>query len=1048
MAAQGRNDQILRFLVQAEGEDALKPFIKSVKDLEGASDETKKAADELLTELSEASKLKASVDNYGRLKDSVEALGTKSDAAKLKVDQLSKEIEESAAPTKKQQEAFDIASSAAKRLEVQLQRQREALAIVRAGLQVAGVSTDDFGKAQADVTAKATAARVKLEELAKSAGQYTAKTDQAATETNQFADKLGILRKGFEATKQKLGEIAEGVGGLSTKFTELNQATELAGKVLGTLGSIGNFLGDQINEVGAFELALAKVEVRTRATADESKLLRKAIADALQTSAVSAGAAAEALRLMAEDGASATESAQNLGQAVAYAQANTRGLSETVQGLGAVLDAFDEGPARIGALADSITATAAAAGTSTKAIEDGLAGVGVAADQAGLSLDETVAMIGVLAQRGVEGTRAGAQLTKVLQQLADPATKAGEALKTAGIDGSDLSGVLQRLSTDSVLAEQVLSALGARPRAALKLLLADGGKSLEGFTEAVRNASGATQEASDIMGDKFALALDRAAASIENARNTFLEPILEPLAQELNKFATEFNTFAQSPEFARLSDQFRRVATQGIQALGDLARSVDFEAAAGRIGDFAESTISAMQSVAAAINFTAGAFGTVWDSATALGAGAVQLLAAANSELVGSFAEVSDTANEVSASYAAIAVDAGNLRDEALTSLGTRFGLTSEEARKFGDQLDQVAAKADQAKLNLDALAKALPKNDIAAIAARWGLLKKPLDDIADGGEKAGAGLDKARAAAIAAGLAFERMQVGVLLNAMDKLMRSGLQTSDTYKALNAEFLAAEGRINALTAEQQELSGANDQVTNSANRAADAVRNYGNAAGSAADAAGRSSESNSQVAQSFGNIANQSSSTAISLGNLTEAFVRQAMEAAGAAGSIREYIRTWNDFIASAADEDKAIADRIDQLNRQNAALDEEAKIRRRLELQYGTSSTRLEELIQLELKLAQAKRERNKESEREIEIEERRAQVAGGLNYGSNAASDSSASSGGSASGGKSTTVELVLRNETNATGQTARLSTDQLSTIARTVVEALRLDLAATGR
>lgn len=490
--AGNRNDQILRFLVQAEGEDALVPFIKSVKNLEGASNETKKAADELLTELSEASKLKASIDNYGRLKDSVEQLGTRSQDAKAKVDALGTEIASTENPTKKQKEAFDNAASAAEKLQRQLQRQREELAVLRAGLQVAGVSTTDFTEAQKEVTARATAARLKLEELAKSTENLTTKTTAASAETGQFGDKLGILRKGVDATKQKLAEIAEGVGGLSTRFTELNQAADLAGKVLGTISSVGNFLADQVTEVGAYELALAQVEVRTKATATESKLLRTAIQDALQTSATSAGAAAQALRLMAEDGASATEAAQNLGQAVAYVQANSRGLAETVQGLGAVLDVFNEAPARIGALADSITATAAAAGTSTKAIEDGLAGVGIAADQAGLSLDETVALIGTLAQRGVEGSRAGAQLTKVLQQLADPASKAGEALKTAGIDGSDLSGVLQRLATDSALAEQVLSALGAKPRAALRLLLADGGKSLAGFTEAVRTATGAS----------------------------------------------------------------------------------------------------------------------------------------------------------------------------------------------------------------------------------------------------------------------------------------------------------------------------------------------------------------------------------------------------------------------------------------------------------------------------------------------------------------------------------------------------------------------------
>lgn len=663
-------------------------------------------------------------------------MAEKLEAAKAKADQLGKELAATVEPTKKQEQAAKSAARTARQFEESLTDQRETLEILRAKLTAAGIDTEDLAGAQANVVSRAKEASQKLEQLAASAKAAGTASTNAAAATDKQTAATGGLRKALDAAKSKLAEISEGVGGLSTRFTELNQATELAGKALSVLSDVGGFLGDQVQGVGDYQLALAQVEVRTRATAEESKRLRQAIQDVLQDTAVSATAAADALRLMTEDGANATQAADNLGRVAQYAQANTRALSDTVLGLGAVLDVFGEGADKIGQLADEITATAVAAGTSTKAIEEGLAGAGVAAEQANLSMSQTVSLIGVLAQRGVEGTRAGAQLTKVLQELSDPASAAGKALKQAGLDGSNLSETLLRLAEDSTAAEEVLAALSDKPRAALKLLLTEGGGSLRKFAEEVRNAAGASQAASDILGDKFALALQRAQAAIENARNSFLEPILEPLAKELNQFATEFNDFANTPEFARLADQFRKVGSAGIQAMGELVRSIDLEAAAGRIADFASATITAMEAVATVVNATANVFGTVWDAGAALGASAVDVIATANAELIGSFSEVSDTAREVSISYQNVANDARQLRDESLTSLGKRFGLTTAEAKRFGDQLEELGNRAIEAAEDLDKLAAALPKNDIEAIAKRWGLLAKNVDATAEEARK------------------------------------------------------------------------------------------------------------------------------------------------------------------------------------------------------------------------------------------------------------------------------------------------------------------------
>jgi len=512
----------------------------------------------------------------------------------------------------------------------------------------------------------------------------------------------------IDGVTKNLKEIQKGVGGVGAELAKLNQVAELAGKAFSGLSSVGNFFGDLVTDAGAYEQKLKEVEVRTQATAAESVLLRDAVQQAMQNTAVGATAAADALRLMAEDGASATESAQNLGEVVAYAQANTRGLAETVGGLGAVLDAFGEAPAKIGALADSLTATAIAAGTSTKAIEEGVARAGIAAEQANLSLDETVALIGALAERGLEGGRGGAALVKVLQELNDPASKAGEALKQAGINGGDLSGVMQKLATDAALSEKVLSSLGDKPRATLKLLLAEGGKSLAGITKAIEESAGASQRASDQLGDGFALAQKRLAESLANMKIALATPLLEPLALAFDGFATKINQFAQSEQFKLIAQDIAKFVADGLVEVQKFVEGFDFEQAAAATAQFVADAKVELAGLREAfgLTLTSGAnFGDGLSASFNAGTAAVSLNLAG---LVGALGGVSDEAESLSLSLAAIGDDAFIATGDALGRIAERADAAAKAANDAAKGAGELRKEAVSAVGPLNAFNKTL----------------------------------------------------------------------------------------------------------------------------------------------------------------------------------------------------------------------------------------------------------------------------------------------------------------------------------------------------
>ena len=133
-------------------------------------------------------------------------------------------------------------------------------------------------------------------------------------------------------------------------------------------------------------------------------------------------------------------------------------------------------------------------------------------------------------------------------------------------------------------------------------------------------------------------------------------------------------------------------------------------------------------------------------------------------------------------------------------------------------------------------------------------------------------------------------------------------------------------------------------------------------------------------------------------------------------GAPRDYLRTINDFFAQGQDEENQLRAMIEIRERQNATLTEEERIRKRIQDQYGTSSTLVEVLVQQELKLAQARRESNQEAERGIGIEQRRAGLAGGIGTQGQpaAAAPATSASRGSTGGGSRESGAQIVQNVT----------------------------------
>lgn len=785
----------------------------------------------------------------------------------------------------------------------------------------------------------------------------------------------------IDGVTRSLTAIQQGVTGLGASIVKVNQAAELTGRAFNALGSVAGVLGSAVSGAASVEDALARISIRTQGTIEEQQALQAAIQAAVQGTRFSAEEAANALLLLVEDGASASEAIDALGSVLGYAQANAQSAAQATAGLGAVLDTFGEKPAVIGALADALQATAVAAGTSTQALQEGLAGVGVQAEQAGLTLNETIAALGVLATRGIEGGAAAKALNTALAALTNPASAAGKALADAGLEGKTFSETLAALSRDSTAAEAVLSTLGAKSRAALRLLLTEGGADLKAFAATINDSSGASEKAAETLNNTFNGALQRIQNQLGLLRDELLTPILQPIAQEVEALSGKLREFADSPQFDLLVQQFTKFATDGVKAIGDFIAKFDFAKALGSAQKFVadagvafDQFVTAVGIVADALIATRNVIVAAFEKLQPIIETVTELSRRLNTDLAPGLVTAQGRLNDVAEASDWAGVKIGGLSRSAddgkkrVSDLGRAAATAAPDLRKTGDAAAGVVKSVTDSVKALDAFGNALADigKEVEKTYPAFDNSKEAMQRLAGGATEAAIGL--------------ERLRISTLAQAQSTLAQAGLENTATFRALTVEIGKAEERIRALTEAQQKAKASTDAQTESTQQATGALREYASASSQAERSSSQLADRNSQVRQSFGNIGAAASETAISLGTMSEEYVRQALAAAGASKSIKGYLDTLNRQFEAGIEQQRQVADRLAQQEKLNRGLDEEAQALDRLRQQYpAIAEGELKKLYDAQKRYTELLERQNRTKREGLDLDQQAANAANG---------------------------------------------------------------------
>lgn len=259
----------------------------------------------------------------------------------------------------------------------------------------------------------------------------------------EFSISLKLLADNFKA-------------GLGKVQTQLNNFKKTLITAFASLGAID--IGKQLVRAGAeFEDAMARVNAVSKASTNELKAMRDEAMKLGRDTKYTATEAANALEQLVRNGLQPLAAQKALSGTLQLAQSQAISLQEAADIATTAMNGFGKSADDLGHINDVLAATASNTATNVLELFEALKIAAPVATAAGVSMEETMAVLGQLANKGFRGSEAGTGLKQIILALASQtpeaqkvAEKYGFAVDETRIKTKGLIAVLKELSKSGI----------------------------------------------------------------------------------------------------------------------------------------------------------------------------------------------------------------------------------------------------------------------------------------------------------------------------------------------------------------------------------------------------------------------------------------------------------------------------------------------------------------------------------------------------------------------------------------------------------------------
>ena len=273
--------------------------------------------------------------------------------------------------------------------------------------------------------------------------------------------------------------------------------------VLGTLGiafGISTVVRGAFNSITSFEDANAKLSATLGTTTSQTQDLQDVQRELGRTTSFTAGEVAELQVELAKLGFSQDEIKNSTEGILLLAKASGTDLANASEIAGSTLRAFGLETSQTGHLADVMAKSFSSSALDITKFKESMKFVAPVSKSANVSLEETTALLSILANNGLKGSQAGTSLKRIMSEMA----KTGKPLKEALQDVAD-AGIDLTSAQDEV---------GRSAQTSL-LILADNIDKIDGFTSKYENADGSAKAMAETMDNTLSGSIKRLGSAWE-----------------------------------------------------------------------------------------------------------------------------------------------------------------------------------------------------------------------------------------------------------------------------------------------------------------------------------------------------------------------------------------------------------------------------------------------------------------------------------------------------------------------------------------------------
>ena len=433
------------------------------------------------------------IDGFRKASAQLAVTGHSLEKAKQEAQALATQFKNTERPTRAQAQVLESAKRAANGLQTKYNSLTESVKRQQRELGAVGINTRNLANDERGLKSR----------ISETTAQLNRQREALAKVSAQQA-KLSRVKARYQAGKSLAGNAAAaGAAGVG-----IATAGTLAGVKLLTLG---------------YEFAQKNSELQAVLGVDkqspEMQALRKQARQLGDNTAASADDAAGAQIIIAKSGGDAAAIQAATPVTLNMALSNKRTMEENAALLTGMKSAFQLSNDKVAHIGDVLSMTMNKTAADFDGMSDALTYAAPVAKNAGVSIEETAAMVGALHDSKITGSMAGTGSRAVLSRLQAPTGKAYDAIKELGIKTSDSKGntrpifsilkEMQRSFEKNNLgtgqkSEYMKTIFGeeASSAAAVLMAAASSGK-LDQLTAAFKASDGKTEELVKVMQDNL-----------------------------------------------------------------------------------------------------------------------------------------------------------------------------------------------------------------------------------------------------------------------------------------------------------------------------------------------------------------------------------------------------------------------------------------------------------------------------------------------------------------------------------------------------------------